>query len=344
MFSLREIVRRARNQPEPSVFTPEQIAELELQVHSGALSERRIIAVLERAAREQSIEFVQSLISRIHTSGQRGSEFLYFAIDYSLAVRDLAVASQYASSLKATSTSPAPPAIFRLALVQYLLESYGTAIALFHEYLETDPGSRLAREYLAECHLRQGSLTLAHEAFRQSGSLSPHRSEFLTQPRSSSQVNWLGRRVSATVMDRPNTRQWRMRVLKAPLEVETQSLAEVDRWLNSCQYISDERLFGEADYWQTPAATEARRAGDCEDFALWAWVQLLRQGYRCRFVLGGLYSRDQINHAWVQIYLRDQVRVLECTPIGYNIPIMAMHATEYRPIMSLDRSLRWYDH
>ncbi len=62
------------------------------------------------------------------------------------------------------------------------------------------------------------------------------------------------------------------------MQVNTQSLTAVDHWINSCQYISDQRLVGESEYWQTPDSTESLRAGDCEDFALWVWVQLLRQG------------------------------------------------------------------
>ncbi|MCH8083556.1 MAG: hypothetical protein IH885_04910, partial [Myxococcales bacterium] len=78
-------------------------------------------------------------------------------------------------------------------------------------------------------------------------------------------------------------------------------------------------------------------------FALWAWVQLLRQGVNARFVIGGLYA-DGINHAWVQIYGRRSVGVLECVPAGYNPVIPARSAIEYTPLISFDKNLREYRH
>ena len=60
-------------------------------------------------------------------------------------------------------------------------------------------------------------------------------------------------------------------------------------------------------------------------------------------MIGGLYSQD-FNHAWVQIYKGSRVRVLECTPAGYNIPIAAASANEYKPMMSLSSNLCWHDH
>jgi len=40
-------------------------------------------------------------------------------------------------------------------------------------------------------------------------------------------------------------------------------------------YITDQSLFGKADYWQTPAETRRNRGGDCEDWAI-KFVSLLR--------------------------------------------------------------------
>jgi tetratricopeptide (TPR) repeat protein len=88
---------------------------------------------------------------------------------------------------------------------------------------------------------------------------------------------------------------------------------------------------------------ERRRAGDCEDFSIWVWVQLIRQGIPCRMVLGGLFS-DELNHSWVQIYRCGSVGIVDFTPSGYNLVIGSRHATEYRPMHSLDKTLRWYSH
>ncbi len=44
-------------------------------------------------------------------------------------------------------------------------------------------------------------------------------------------------------------------------------------------FVRDQDLFGEVDYWQAPEEFLARRAGDCEDYALMAQALLLRNGY-----------------------------------------------------------------
>jgi hypothetical protein len=63
-------------------------------------------------------------------------------------------------------------------------------------------------------------------------------------------------------------------------------LPDLRRFLAGCKYVSDEEQFGERDYWQPPELFEECRKGDCEDFALWAWRQLLHLNYPARFVLG----------------------------------------------------------
>lgn len=46
----------------------------------------------------------------------------------------------------------------------------------------------------------------------------------------------------------------------------------------SFTFQRDEDLFGQAEYWQTPQEFLARRAGDCEDYALLATALLTRNG------------------------------------------------------------------
>ena len=44
------------------------------------------------------------------------------------------------------------------------------------------------------------------------------------------------------------------------------------------RYTSDSELFGVEELWQTPADTFENKAGDCEDFALFAWFVLRLHG------------------------------------------------------------------
>lgn len=83
-----------------------------------------------------------------------------------------------------------------------------------------------------------------------------------------------------------------------PLPTKCRSLEEVRLFLSKCRYVSDQVQFGKRDYWMPPEEFERRKQGDCDDFALWTWRQLLAMGYDARFVVGrsGGYASG---HAWV---------------------------------------------
>ena len=59
-------------------------------------------------------------------------------------------------------------------------------------------------------------------------------------------------------------------------------------------FKTDEELFGIADYWQAPEDVLARRAGDCEDYALLAQAVLARRGITA-YVLS-VYGTDGYAH------------------------------------------------
>jgi hypothetical protein len=93
------------------------------------------------------------------------------------------------------------------------------------------------------------------------------------------------------------------RYISQPLTLKCTSMQEVRNFLAGCKYVPDEQLFGKRDYWEPPEEFEKRREGDCEDFALWTWRQLLGMGYEARFI-GGSAGRYGSGHAWVE-YLQD---------------------------------------
>ena len=74
---------------------------------------------------------------------------------------------------------------------------------------------------------------------------------------------------------------------------------------------SPERLFAECrsfryskdrgrDHWQSPAETQARRSGDCEDKAIWIFSHLQNQGFSdVRFVIGRYRNFKGGLHVWV---------------------------------------------
>ena len=70
--------------------------------------------------------------------------------------------------------------------------------------------------------------------------------------------------------------------ISQPLSVECKNLEDLRGFLRKCRYVSDEEQFGLADFWMPPEEFERSRKGDCEDFALYAWRQLLSLGYSAR--------------------------------------------------------------
>src|SRR6266436_4813001 len=83
-----------------------------------------------------------------------------------------------------------------------------------------------------------------------------------------------------------------------PLAVKCNSLEDLRVFLRKCRYVSDEEQFGKKEYWMPPQDFERSRKGDCEDFSLYAWRQLLDMGYKARFV-GGTVGDSPAGHAWV---------------------------------------------
>jgi len=88
--------------------------------------------------------------------------------------------------------------------------------------------------------------------------------------------------------------------------VAVASFEEIHAWLRGCQYTSDFELFHERDFWQHPTTFERLRAGDCEDYALWAWRKLVELGYDADLVAGRVPTPDDrvTRHAWI-VFRRD---------------------------------------
>ena len=91
------------------------------------------------------------------------------------------------------------------------------------------------------------------------------------------------------------------RYFSQPLTVKCESIRDIRQFLLGCRGVSDKELFGMDDYWQPPEEFERIRKGDCDDFALWAWRQLLALGYDARFVVGR-HGQYGIGHAWVEFF------------------------------------------
>ena len=90
--------------------------------------------------------------------------------------------------------------------------------------------------------------------------------------------------------------------LEGPSTVAVTSVEDIERWLRTCAYQSDDVLFHEPDLWQHPEMFEQLRQGDCEDHAIWAWRKLKDLGIPARLFSGRIVA--PVNggrgfHAWV---------------------------------------------
>lgn len=136
------------------------------------------------------------------------------------------------------------------------------------------------------------------------------------------------------------------RYISQPLGVQCATMADIRNFLVGCRYVSDDHLFGKRDYWQPPEDFEKRKKGDCEDFALWTWRQLLNMGYDARFITGSA-GRYGSGHAWVEYFKDGKCFLLEplCCGVGYTIPRLSTLRYEPRISVSWDgKTLRYFSH
>lgn len=136
------------------------------------------------------------------------------------------------------------------------------------------------------------------------------------------------------------------RYVSQPLSVQCKTIADIRSFLSSCRYVSDQEQFGKRDYWQPPEDFEKTRMGDCEDFALWTWRQLIKMGYDARFI-GGSAGRYGEGHAWVEYFQDGTCFLLEPLRwrVGFSMPRLSTLRYEPRISVSWDgKALRYFAH
>ncbi len=125
------------------------------------------------------------------------------------------------------------------------------------------------------------------------------------------------------------------RYVSQPLSLQCKNIKEMRRFLIDCKYVSDKEQFGREDYWMPPEEFEKFKKGDCDDFSLWTWRQLLGMGYRARYVVGrrGKYGEG---HAWVTMEKDGKHFLVEplSSAVGEKLPRLS--AIRYEPEGSVD--------
>jgi Bacterial transglutaminase-like cysteine proteinase BTLCP len=157
-----------------------------------------------------------------------------------------------------------------------------------------------------------------------------------------------GRQVSQPFIQRrrPHPTLPMGRYLSQPLTIHCQSCEEIRSFLRNCRAVSDREQFGKPEYWLPPEEFEKRKAGDCEDFSLWTWRQLLEMGLDARIVFGP-HGRYGIGHAWTMFYKDGKSFLLEPQARFLGMRLPRLSTLRYAPKFSVawDGSrLRYYAH
>jgi Transglutaminase-like domain len=124
------------------------------------------------------------------------------------------------------------------------------------------------------------------------------------------------------------------RFLSQPLSEHFDDIEGLRKFLLSCSYVSDEAQFGKMDYWLPPEEFEKGKKGDCEDFALYAWRQLIDMGIKSRFVVGesGKYGSG---HAWVAMEKDGKSFLFEPLACAF-LKMPRLSGVRYKPEISVE--------
>jgi hypothetical protein len=129
--------------------------------------------------------------------------------------------------------------------------------------------------------------------------------------------------------------------------VSVESVEDVQTWLLTCEYVNDQALFNEPDFWQHPRTFEQLRRGDCEDHALWAWRKLVELGLDADLVSGSVLQRDgeapdRGAHVWVVLRQEGQTFLFETVAKAKDRMLQPLdaHRARYRPEFGVDRNRR----
>ncbi len=117
------------------------------------------------------------------------------------------------------------------------------------------------------------------------------------------------------------------------------SIDQIFRQARRFSYVTDKR----GDDWQSPQTTEERRAGDCEDIALWLYAQLRSEGYKNLILVVGKYrSGDTRCHVWLMhVDKNGDVLILDPAIQKRIWPLNAFGQEFYQPIFLFDGSHRY---
>ena len=118
-----------------------------------------------------------------------------------------------------------------------------------------------------------------------------------------------------------------------------EQMVAVHRWLNRYKYITDDRLWGKSDYWETPGQF-VDMSGDCEDYSIAKYYTLRVLGWRdedLRMVVLRDTVRD-IPHAVLAVNYQGENYILDNLA---SEPLQDRYLRQYTPYYAVNGTSRW---
>jgi predicted transglutaminase-like cysteine proteinase len=118
-----------------------------------------------------------------------------------------------------------------------------------------------------------------------------------------------------------------------------EQMVAVHRWLNRYRYITDDRLWGKSDYWETPGQF-VTMSGDCEDYSIAKYYTLKALGWNdadLRLVV----LRDTVRnipHAVLAVNYNGENYILDNLATE---PLQDRYLRQYTPYYAVNATTRW---
>lgn len=113
----------------------------------------------------------------------------------------------------------------------------------------------------------------------------------------------------------------------------------VHRWLNRYKYITDDRLWGKSDFWETPGQF-VTMSGDCEDYSIAKYYTLKALGWRDED-LRVVVLQDTVRgipHAVLAVNFEGENYILDNLATE---PLQDKYLRQYTPYYAVNATSRW---
>lgn len=147
-----------------------------------------------------------------------------------------------------------------------------------------------------------------------------------------------------TCMPAPVRTQWNTLAGRAPKMTWTERLQYTSAFFNNWDSISDEKSYGQEEYWATPEEFLEKGGGDCEDYALAKYLALRRFSWpeRDMWVLLVEHREKKTRHAVLAARQGKKIFILDnlSRPAHLLIP-ESQYMRTYTPLYALNAFGIW---